>query len=415
MSSSAAAPSGNWMTNSKGYQILLVFLLSLNFGIVFFDRQALNVLMPFVQPDLGLTQTQVGLIAGGLSFSWAIAAFTIGRLSDSMGKRKALLIAATLAFSVCSFLTGLASSFLLLIGARLLMGAAEGGVMPVSHAMVASEVDPQRRGLAQGVAQNLGSNLLGSFVAPVVLVAFATAVGWRNSFYLAGIPGILSALMIWFLLKEPKPLPKPDAAHEKMSILEALKIRNIWISVVVGVLLVGHFVITWAFLPLYLSQTRHFDAATMSWLVGALGIAAAVYSFVVSGLSDKIGRKPVMVALPFLSVILPLAAMYFHGSPYLLGAIFFVGWASCGVFPIFMATIPSETVDPHHHAAVLGLTMGACEILGGVFGPPIAGMLNDRFGPETFLWLMIVLAVISGFVAMGLRETAPAVLARRGA
>lgn len=415
MTPDATTPHRNWMTNSKGYQILLVFLLSLNFGIVFFDRQALNVLMPFVQPQLGLTQTQVGLIAGGLSFSWAIAAFTLGKVSDSIGKRKGLLIAATLAFSVCSFLTGFASSFAMLIGARLLMGAAEGGVMPISHAMVASEVDPQRRGLAQGVAQNLGSNLLGSFVAPVVLVAFATAVGWRNSFYLAGIPGILSAVMIWFLIREPKPLPKPDAAHAKLSIPDALKIRNIWISVVVGVLLVGHFVITWAFLPLYLSQTRHFDPSTMSWLVGALGIAAAVYSFLVSGLSDQIGRKPVMVALPFLSIILPLSAMYFHGSPYLLGAIFFIGWASCGVFPIFMATIPSETVDPHHHAAVLGLTMGSCEILGGVFGPPIAGMLNDRFGPDTFLWFMILLAVTSGFVAMGLRETAPAVLARRRA
>ena len=93
MQPSPSAQHGNWVTNSKGYQILLVFLLSLNFGIVFFDRQALNVLMPFVQPDLGLTQTQVGLIAGGLSFSWAIAAFTLGKVSDSIGKRKGLLIA----------------------------------------------------------------------------------------------------------------------------------------------------------------------------------------------------------------------------------------------------------------------------------------------------------------------------------
>jgi len=192
-------PQGNWMKNSTGYQILLVVLLSLNFGIVFFDRQALNVLMPQVQPELGLSQTQIGIIAGGLSFTWAIAAFFYGRLSDSLGKRKILLVMATLAFSLCSFLTGLASSFALLLGARLLMGAAEGGVMPISHAMVASEVDPKFRGLAQGVAQNLGSNLLGSFAAPVVLVAFALAFGWREAFYLAGIPGIISAVIIWFM------------------------------------------------------------------------------------------------------------------------------------------------------------------------------------------------------------------------
>ena len=78
------------------------------------------------------------------------------------------------------------------------------------------------------------------------------------------------------------------------------------------------------------------------------------------------------------------------------------------------ATIPSETVDPHHHATVLGLAMGACEILGGVFGPPVAGALNDTLGVDSFLWMLMVLAVISGFVSMGLRETAPAALARKG-
>ncbi|WP_235913441.1 MFS transporter [Croceibacterium salegens] len=408
-------PEGNWLKNSAGYQMLLVFLLSLNFGIVFFDRQALNVLMPSVQPELGLTQTQIGLIAGGLSFTWAIAAFFYGRLSDSMGKRKILLVMATLAFSLCSFLTGLASSFALLLGARLLMGAAEGGVMPISHAMVASEVDPRRRGLAMGVAQNLGSNLLGSFAAPVVLVAFATAFGWRESFYLAGVPGIISAVLIWFLLKEPAPVRKSDnAADQSMTIAEAMKVRNMWICVVVGVLMVAHFVITWAFMPLYLVQTKGFDEITGSWVMGSLGIAAAIYSFGISGLSDYIGRKPVMVWLPFLSVVGPLAAMYFDGSPTVLGMLFFVGWAVNGVFPIFMATIPSESFRPLHHATVLGLAMGSCEILGGVFGPPLAGYLNDMLGVNSFLWMLMVLAVISGFVSMGLVETAPKALARRG-
>src|SRR5690606_12070051 len=148
MQPTGTAQHGNWMKNSPRYQTLLVFLLSLNFGIVFFDRQALNALMPFVQPDLQLSGTQIGLLASGLSFTWAIAAFFVGRLSDSMGKRKLLLIIATIAFSACSFLSGLATSFLFLFAARLLMGAAEGGVMPISHAMVASEVDPNQIGRA---------------------------------------------------------------------------------------------------------------------------------------------------------------------------------------------------------------------------------------------------------------------------
>jgi len=429
-------PGGNWVTNSRGYQMLLVFLLSLNFGIVFFDRQALNVLMPFVQPDLQLSNTQIGLLAAGLSFSWAIAAFFVGRLSDTLGKRKILLIIATIAFSLCSFISGLATSFLFLFAARLLMGAAEGGVMPISHAMVASEVNPERRGLAQGVAQNLGSNLLGSFAAPVVLVAFATMFSWREAFYLAALPGLLSAALIWFLLREPKAPPR-DAKPARgagqaigdyfAEVGRAMKVRNMWISVVVGIMMVAHFVITWAFMPVFLVQARGMDATSMSWLVGSLGIAAAIYSFLVSGASDKIGRKPVMVFLPFLSLVGPLGVLLLDPADFagtglfglsnyamVLIPIFFIGWMVNGTFPIFMATIPSETFKPIHHATVLGLAMGFCEVLGGVFGPPIAGMLNDAFGMDTFLYVLMILAVICGFVSMGLRETAPAVLRRRG-
>jgi MFS family permease len=429
-------PGGNWLTNSRGYQMLLVLLLSLNFGIVFFDRQALNVLMPFVQPDLQLSGTQIGLLAGGLSFSWAIAAFFVGRLSDTLGKRKILLVIATIAFSLCSFLSGLATSFVFLFAARLLMGAAEGGVMPISHAMVASEVDPERRGLAQGVAQNLGSNLLGSFAAPVVLVAFATAFSWREAFYLAALPGLLSAAMIWFMLREPKapprePRPARDAGQAVgdyfAEVGRAMSVRNMWISVVVGIMMVAHFVITWAFMPTFLVQARGMDATSMSWLVGSLGIAAALYSFLVSGASDRIGRKPVMVFLPFLSLVGPLGVLLLDPADFtgtgmfglsayatVLIPIFFIGWMVNGTFPIFMATIPSETFKPIHHATVLGLAMGFCEVLGGVFGPPVAGALNDAFGMDTFLYVLMVLAVISGFVAMGLKETAPAVLRRRG-
>src|SRR5687767_10835214 len=118
------------MTHAKtatgtAYQITLVVLLSLNFGVVFFDRNALNFLMPFVKPDLGLSNAQVGMLTSALSLTWSLAALGIGVVSDRTGSRKGLLIGATLAFSACSFLSGLAASFMMMLGARLLMGVAE--------------------------------------------------------------------------------------------------------------------------------------------------------------------------------------------------------------------------------------------------------------------------------------------------
>jgi ACS family hexuronate transporter-like MFS transporter len=402
---------------SGGYQAWLVGLLSINFGIVFFDRQALNVLMPFVQPELSLTNTQIGLLASALSFTWALAAFGVGKLSDTIGNRKLLLILSTIGFSVCSFASGIATSFILMLSARLLMGAAEGGIMPISHAMVATEVDPKHRGLAQGIAQNFGSNLLGSFIAPVLLVWFGQEFGWRNAFFLAGIPGIVSAAIIWFTLKEPPAPPKLSAEHEgeKYGVMDAMRNRNVFLCVVLGVLMVSYFVICLTFLPIYLTSIRGYSAIEMSWLIGTLGISATIGSFATSGLSDLIGRKPVMIAMPLIGIILPLGAMYWAGSVWGLAATFFFGWGLNGIFPLFMATVPSESVDPRHAATALGLTMGSAEILGGVFAPGIAGAAADASTLAAPLWIMIGLTIAGGIVAMFLKETAPRALARRGA
>lgn len=413
-----AAPAATGPTRSAGYQALLVGLLSLNFGIVFFDRNSLNFLMPFVQPDLQLSDGQVGAVAGIFSFAWALAAFGVSRISDMVGNRKLLLVIATLAFSACSFLTGLAASFAMLIGARILMGIAEGGVMPISHAMVAAEVEPKWRGLAQGIAQNFGSNFFGSFVAPVVLVALATQYGWQNAFFIAGIPGLISAALIWFLIDEPAPAPRAKKASGSLSgwwaaVREVIKIRNIWVCVVMGVVLVAYLVITWAFMPLYLVQNRGFDQTTTSWLMGTLGISATLGSFMISGLSDVIGRRPVMIGFSFLAVILPLGALYYDGSAWGLAAIFFVGWALNGIFPLFMATVPSESVSPDKAATVFGLCMGSCEIIGGAGGPALAGQLSQAFGRQAPLWFMVVLALFGGITALFLKESAPRVLARR--
>lgn len=426
MQSATPAATGT-SKNSSSYQFLLVFLLSLNFGIVFFDRNSLNFLMPFVQPELGLTNSQVGFVAGIFSFVWAIAAFGVSRVSDAVGNRKLLLVIATLAFSACSFLTGLAATFAMLVGARIVMAVAEGGVMPISHAMVASEVSPKYRGLAQGVAQNFGSNLLGSFVAPVVLVALAEAYGWRSAFYIAGIPGIISACLIWFMLKEPEPVAvvaTSDAAPKKglgqavgewfEAVGQAMKIRNVWICVVMGILLVAYLVIAWAFMPLFLTQVRGYTQSETSWLMATLGISATIGSFLTAGLSDMIGRRPVMIVMPFLSALLPLGALYFDGSYAGMVAIFFFGWALNGIFPLFMATIPSESVPPVMAATVFGLCMGSCEIVGGAGGPAIAGMLADSYGLQAPLLMMAGLTVVGGLFAFGLKETAPAVLQRRG-
>jgi predicted MFS family arabinose efflux permease len=409
---------------SVGYQVALTALLSLNFGIVLFDRNALSFLMPFIQPDLGLNNTQVGVLASALSLTWAVAAFGIGVVADRFGSRKQLLVLATLAFSVCSFGSGLAVSFATMLGARLLMGVAEGGIMPISQSLIATEVDARHRGLAMGVTQGFGSSLLGSFVAPVALVGFATAFGWREAFFLAGAPGILMALLMVWVVRAPtravvpssEPLNRRAARNApagaaRQPLLSVLQDRNIMLCAVLGILLVSYLVVCWAFMPLFLTQVRKYDPETMGWLMGTLGISATIASSAIPALSDRIGRRSVTIAMPLIAIVLPLAALYYTGSTWGLAAIFFCGWTVTGVFPLFMATIPSESVDARHMASALGVCMGAGEIVGGVLSPSIAGYLADLVGLQAPLWMMFGLALAAGIVALGLRETAPRVLA----
>ncbi len=404
------------MTDSRAaelggrYPALVVALLSLNFGILFFDRNALAFLMPFVQPDLDLSNTQVGLAASSLSFSWALAALFIGAIADKVGKRKVFLIGATLAFSLCSFVTGIVGSFGTLLAARLLMGVAEGGVAPISQTITALAVRPERRGLAMGVMQNLGSNLFGSFVAPVVLVGFAKAFGWRHAFFLAGLPGLISAALLWMVVQEPRRPAHGMADTEPLAtrLGHILKQRNLQLCLAISALLVAYLVTCWTFAPLFLTQVRGFSAGTMSWLMGTLGISATVGSFVVSGISDRAGRKPVMIFFSFLGAILPLGALFFGGSPWLLALIFFFGWALNGTFPLFMGTIPSESVDPRYMTTAMALVMGAGEVIGGALSPTIAGWAADRAGLAAPMWIMLGLCIAAGTLALGLEETAPA-------
>nr|WP_250890224.1 MFS transporter [Sphingobium nicotianae] len=250
-----------------------------------------------------------------------------------------------------------------------------------------------------------------------MLVWFAQVFGWREAFYLAGVPGIVSAIIIWFSLKEPPAPPRPGVEYEgeKYGIIDALKNRNVLICVILGVLMVSYFVVCLTFMPIFLTSVRGYTGTEMSWLIGTLGISATIGSFATSALSDRIGRRPVMIAMPFIGIILPMGAMYWTGSVWGLAAIFFFGWGLNGIFPLFMATVPSESVDPRHAATALGLTMGSAEILGGVFAPSIAGAAADASTLAAPLWIMVGLTIVSGIVALFLKETAPSQVAKRAA
>ena len=168
------------------------------------------------------------------------------------------------------------------------------------------------------------------------------------------------------------------------------------------------------FTPLYLVNLRGFEKESMSYVMASFGFASIAVAFLVPGSSDVFGRRPVAIIASLLGLALPFGLLFTSGTaimPIILCIA--VGAAISGVFPMVMATVPSEIAPRALTATALSLTMGISEIVGGDYAPPIAGRLADGWGLSAPIWLLVGLALATGLLAFGLRETAPRVLARR--
>ncbi|MEJ1961074.1 MAG: MFS transporter [Gammaproteobacteria bacterium] len=399
------------------YENGLLILLGISFGFAFFDRNSASVLIPYMAKDLALSNTQSALINSVLSVMWAIGAYVIARWSDSKGSRKPFLLAFLLIFSACSILSGLAQSFPVLLISRAIMGAVEGPFLPVCLAIMAVESSPNRRGVNSGIMQNFFAALLGQSLAPWLLPVIAEQFGWRAAFFVSGVPGILCAIAVWLWVREPTKeaqaaLHAPaatDAADngKKMGLLDMLAVRNVFVCCLISMFMVGWFVMGWTFLPKYLTEVRGMPGPTMGSLLSVLGFASAVSGFGAPWLSDRIGRKPVMIGFCLVGALTALGAMYFQGSTVVLGAILFVGWLASGTFPLFMGVIPGESMPRKYAATAMGLVVCIGEILGGTVLVTLAGKVADLTQLSTAVLMMAASGAIGCVLCFFLVETAP--------
>lgn len=403
-----------WLSYENG----LMLLLGLTFGLAFFDRNAVSFLTPFLVKDLALTYTQVGQLGAGLALTWALSAYFLGAWSDRLGKRKPFLIGLVLVFSACSILSGLAHSFGVLLVARLIMGAAEGPFLPICLAIMVAESSPSRRGVNAGILQTVFSALLGSAVAPIVLVALANHYDWRSAFFLAGAPGLACALMIWLWIREPPPAAKqppaesvpPASDGSGMSFLAMLRVRNIALCCALCCAMVAWMLITQGFLPLYLTSLRGISTDDMGKVMSSLGLSAAFFAFVAPAISDRIGRRPVLVVVCLLSMLAPLGAMFYQGPLLGLAAIMFIGWMGAGGFALFMGVVPAETLGYGRAATSMGLVVCIGELAGGFAAPWIAGRVADATSLRAPIYIAAGCALAGSLFSFFLKETAPAVL-----
>ncbi len=391
------------------YENRLLLLLGFTFGIVFFERNAVGNLAPFIIEDLQLNQAQLGMLGSGLSLAWAISAYVIGAWSDRSGVRKPFLIISTIIFSLCSVLSGFAGTFMMLLLARVVMGAAEGPFLPICFSIMNTESSPKRRGVNAGLMQNFFASLLGTTVAPLVLPWLATEYGWRTAFYLSAIPGLICAALLWKIVREPASVAAVAEAPAavKPGLLSMLKQRNILVCCGISIFMISWYLVGIIFLPVYFTVMRGMTPEVAGQVVAPMGIATMICGFVVPAISDRIGRKPAMVIFTFIGLITPISALHFAGPLWALSLLLLIGWTASGSFAVFMGVIPSETVPKAMAASSMGLVVGAGEIVGGVLSPTISGWIADQTSLIAHMMVMMVCAFIGGMLSLFLTETAP--------
>ena len=384
----------------------MVWLLAVLFGIVGLDRLVIVYLFPILIPELGLSNTQAGAIASVLALTWALSTYVLGGVSDRHGRKK-VLIYSGIFFSLMTWMTGAVKSFTGMLVVRGLLGVGEGGVFSASVATLAEISTPKRRGLNMGIHQAFFP-LLGIGLGPIIATQLSLYMPWEWVFFLLGIPGLILTVMLAKLMREPRKVTVERDAHKSAPITSVLKFRNIWVTTVIGSLFqTGLFVFS-TFVALYLTQVVGLSLSTTGLIVSGWGFGGFIGMIAVPALSDRWGRKPVLVTCATIYGLLMLAFALSHAGPWVMFSILFAaGIFGFGIAPLFLAVIPSESVPSNMTGAAVGVPTGVSELIGGVLMPVIAGGLADLYGLALPMMVVGAVSLAAAVTGLFLIETAP--------
>jgi MFS family permease len=385
----------------------LVAILFFTWGTVFLGRMSASYLAPYFAPEFHLSHGQVGTVASALAITWAVSTFVFGALSDRVG-RKPVLVPAVFAFSILSFASGLVHSFPQLLLVRALMGAAGGPAWSTMTALIEESSPHHRRGRNIGLVVSAAA-LVGLAAAPVLTTQVAARWGWRPAFFAASIPGLLMGVLVWKFVKEPA---AGSGIHEKPSLSEyfsILRYRNIWLCCLGAAGFMSWLFALNVFAPLYITQVAHESATTAGFLLGASGLGSFFLGFLLPSLSDRWGRKPLLLLMAAMSAIVPLAflvpALYVY--PVVLALVVFAANSGQAIASVVLVLVPTESVPAQFRATSIGLSTLAGEVMGATAAPILAGTLAQKHGLAVTMWLAAAGSGLLFLVALFLRETGP--------
>ena len=375
----------------------------------FIDRQILSILLEPIKRDLGLSDTQLGVL-GGLAFAlfYATLGMPIARIADRSNRRN--LVAAALAvWSAMTALSGLVGNFWQLLAARIGVGVGEAGCSPASHSIISDYYPARRRATALGIyALGIPFGTLFGLVAGGWINDF---FGWRVAFFVVGLPGLLLALLVRFTIREPprghaEGRVASDALPGMWETMRYLMQKRSFRHFAFGAALtafVGYGFVQWT--PAFFVRSHGMNVRDVGTVLGfIIGIAGGVGIWLGGALADRLGERDprwylrivalgIVIAWPFsvgafLAESVPLALALLV-VPVLLGN-------------FYQATTFSQTqglVGLRMRAVAAAVLLFIINIIGLGLGPTVVGVLADalheRFGVESLRYALVLCSLVN--------------------
>jgi len=389
--SSANARAGRSGVASARYALGLLVVAN---TISQIDRQVMYVLVEPVRLDLGLDDSQVGLLVGlGFAFFYTIAAVPLGRLADRANRRNIIALALA-AWSAMTALCGVARSFVELLVARIGVGIGEAGCTPSAQSLISDYFPLEQR------ARALSTYQLGVPIGLLIGLGFggflADQLGWRATFFVVGFPGLAMALVVRFSLREPTRGMSDVRVDDRVQPVGEIA-RFLW-----RMTTMRHLLVALSLQTLTLSAHGAFNAAFLNRIHGLSLTAAGLQLGLVSGLAGGLGTYAggwlgdrfagrdlrwyvwwpmagAMFSLPF--------SLFAYGTSDATLAVLSLAFGVVGSYAYSGAghAIVQSLVKPRMRAVTAAIALFAMNLFGYGLGPWIAGALSDFLGGEESL------------------------------
>ena len=382
-------------TRASTYSYFIVCVLAVVYTFNFLDRQLMSILQESIRADLHLTDTELGMVTG-LAFALVYTTFGIplAWLADRT-HRVRIVAAACAVWSLFSAACGLAVSFPTLALARLGVGLGEAGGSPPSYSVIADYFPPQRRGVGLAI-YSLGVPL-GTMFGSAAGAWIDKAYGWRTAFFAVGAPGVLLALLVLILVREP-PRGRFDAKAAgadnhaaSLPLLETIGLfftnRTLMLTALSSGLsaFCGYAMLNWS--PSFLIRIRHMErgeiALYYSLLVGITGVIGTFGSgWLVDRLARLNRRAYALVPMAAFVISLPFFLLFVWAPSWPLAMCFLAAPALLNNMYLAPAlTVIQNAVPPAQRGTSSAILLFILNLIGLGGGPVFVGRMSDLFKP----------------------------------